>query len=171
MILVSLNNPSMADIGLLISCLLQFCLQEKRCEQQSGQNYIKVDKKEPIETHNAKQNNQIVVPDARVRKIISSPGLIYSSSHNKQSPFTRNFGEHLVMQAMILDSQGSKSFPSAYYFQWPHLPEFDFKYWFGALLDYKFWNIYCQNHITWFSPLMFAIFSFVRLYCIICYMW
>lgn len=161
----------MADIGLLISCLLQFCLQEKRCEQQSGQNYIKVDKKEPIETHNAKQNNQIVVPDARVRKIISSPGLIYSSSHNKQSPFTRNFGEHLVMQAMILDSQGSKSFPSAYYFQWPHLPEFDFKYWFGALLDYKFWNIYCQNHITWFSPLMFAIFSFVRLYCIICYMW
>uniref|UniRef100_A0A2N9G617 Uncharacterized protein n=1 Tax=Fagus sylvatica TaxID=28930 RepID=A0A2N9G617_FAGSY len=39
------------------------------CEQKSTQTSSKVDKKEPIETDNGKQNYQTVIPDAWVRQI------------------------------------------------------------------------------------------------------
>jgi hypothetical protein len=39
------------------------------CEQKSTQTSSNVDKKEPIETDNGKQNYQTVIPDAWVRQI------------------------------------------------------------------------------------------------------
>ena len=57
------------------------------CEQKSTQTSSKVDKKEPIETDNGKQNYQTVIPDAWCGKSkISSLGLMYSSQQQETVP-------------------------------------------------------------------------------------